>query len=117
MIRRIVLFAWMAVLPLRAFAQSTPSPDAFTLQLPNPLGCGSEGLFCVVEILINLIFTLAVVAPPVMFLWGAWQLLSSGGNPEKLSGAVAPFKWTAIGFTGGLLAGGARAVIEDALFG
>jgi len=93
------------------------SPDAFTLQLPNPLGCGSEGLFCVVEILINLIFTLAVVATPVMFLWGAWQLLSSGGNPEKISGAVATFKWTAIGFTGILLAGGARAVIEDALFG
>lgn len=67
-----------------------------TIELTNPLSC--EDVTCVVQKIINGIFTLSIPVTVLMILVGAFQLLTAGGQEEKIKSGKNTIKWAVIGF-------------------
>jgi hypothetical protein len=96
-----IFFGWASV----AAAGQQP------LTLPNPLGCGSLG--CATNSIINLIYTVAVPLCAIMVLIGGFQIMTSSGNPEKLSQGRSTILWAAGGFAVILLAKGVAGLVRS----
>ena len=74
-----------------AFADNSVSP------LTNVLGAGSTFQ----TVLSNVdAFLLAIAAPicGIMVVWGGFQMITAGGNPEKFSSGKKTLLYAAIGF-------------------
>jgi len=91
-----------------AFAQSSVS-------LTDPLqGATFE------KISNNIIQFLSWIAIPIavfMVLWGAFQMMTSAGDPEKTTQGRKTLMWAAIGFAVALLASGITSLITNILTG
>lgn len=66
------------------------------IKLTNPLSC--DDLTCVVQKIINGIFTLSIPVTVLMVLVGAFQLLTAGGQEEKIKEGKNTIRWAVIGF-------------------
>ena len=91
-------------------AQGTNEPGGgFTI--PNPLTCANFQ-DCLQRIIQGLIILAAPVVV-VMVVVGAYQILTSAGNPEKVSGAKKTIIYAVIGFAIILLAQGLVFILRD----
>jgi uncharacterized protein involved in exopolysaccharide biosynthesis len=61
------------------------------------------------------LFQVAVPLTAVMALIGGFQMITSAGNPEKVSSGRKTLMWAAIGFAVVILAGGVVAIITNLL--
>lgn len=61
-------------------------------------GSGGEGLGHFLTALINLLFIVAGIFLILMFLWGAWDWIISGGEKEKVANARNKLIHAVIGF-------------------
>lgn len=66
------------------------------IELTNPLDC--KDAVCVVQKIINGIFTLSIPVAVLMILIGAFQILTAGGEEEKFKNGKNTIKWAVIGF-------------------
>lgn len=66
------------------------------IELTNPLDC--KDAVCVVQKIINGIFTLSIPVVVLMILIGAFQILTAGGQEEKFKNGKNTIKWAVIGF-------------------
>ncbi len=102
---------------------AAPSAIAFadtSVSLPNPLtSCGSGGtiLTCVVTPVINFIFMLAVPISVIMVLWGGFTLMTSEGDPEKVSTGKKTILYAAVGFLVVLLAQSVVTIVQNMFTG
>lgn len=86
------------------------SPQNITLT--NPLGTSS--FLAVLTNIINFLFTyIAIPLCTIMVLVGAFQLMTSSGEPEKISRGRKTILYAAIGFGVVLLAGGVTNIIKS----
>jgi hypothetical protein len=108
--RSIYLTLAILLLPLSASAT-----NQFTLEFPNPLGCDSEGLFCLAEVLINALYAISIPLTIIMVIWAGFQFLTAGGNEEKISAARKTILYAAIGFGVIILSGAFSSIIQDLL--
>ncbi len=79
----------------------------------NPLqACDFQEL---IDKIMNFIFVLAVVAVPLIIIVGAFQLLTSGGDPKKIGAGKNIITYALIGLAIILLARGIIAMIQQAI--
>lgn len=94
-----------------ANAQSQP------VNLVDPLG-GNETFLSVVNNVAGFLFTdIAIPLATIMVLVGAFQFMTGGGNPEKISKARKTILYAAIGFAVALIASGVSSIIKSILTG
>lgn len=86
------------------------------ITLPNPLGASS-----VMEVIQNIINALTIyIAPPIvagMVLYGAFQILFAGANPDKFGEGKKTILYAAVGYAIILIANGITLVIHSLLSG
>lgn len=89
--------------------------DDAGVTLPNPLGETND----IWQLIDNIIRALrAYIAPPIvtlMVLYGAFQILFAGGEPEKFANGKKTILWAVIGYAIILIASGISLVIRDVL--
>lgn len=81
----------------------------------NPLG--HDTLEGVINALINFLFVLAMGLAPLMIIYAAFLMLTSAGDPEKVSKARQIILWTVVAVAVILLAKGLPTLIKGALGG
>lgn len=82
-----------------------------TINLPNPLRCNEFG--CVATAIINALFTVSIPVVSIMILVGAFQILTAGGSPEKVTKGRDTIFWAVVGFFVILVANGIVAVLRE----
>lgn len=85
------------------------------VSIQNPLKAGS-----IEELLDSVAFFLYTVAIPlttIIILFGAFQLLTSGGNEDKVKAGKRTLLWAVVGFTIVFIAGGVASIISNLLGG
>lgn len=102
----VVFVAWLSV----AFADNNPT----SIPLPNPLG--TQDFLQVTKNVLGFIF-LDIATPLVvaMVLVGAFQLMTSAGDPEKISKGRKTIMYAAAGFMVAFLASGIADIIQSIL--
>lgn len=83
------------------------------LTLTNPLSCNN--VQCVVQKIIDGIFTLAIPITVLMVLVGAFQILTAGGQKEKFEEGKKTITWAVFGFALIILSRGLISIIVDIL--
>jgi hypothetical protein len=75
----------------------------------------------IAQLINNIAYYLSVyIAPPIvtlMILFAAFQILTAGDNPEKLTSAKNMILWTVIGYVIILIAWGITSIIQQLLRG
>lgn len=93
--KKIFLIAFFALIAITLFGATSYGQEQ-GLDLPNPLRATS-----IPELISQIFKTLAyAVAPPLAALfivWGAIQMLTSGGDPGKFEAGIKTIKYTVIG--------------------
>ena len=84
-----------------------------TISLPNPLSC--ENLGCIIKKIISELQKLAIPIVVIMVLIGGFQIMTAGGNEEKVKQGKSTIWWAVIGYVIILLANGLVLVIESVL--
>jgi hypothetical protein len=83
------------------------------LTLPNPLSC--ENLGCIIKKIISELQKLAIPIVIIMVLIGGFQIMTAGGNEERVKQGKSTIWWAVIGYVIILLANGLVLVIESVL--
>lgn len=113
--------SWLAVFLVTAevaFAQNASNP----VKLCDPLGTncqtGNETFISIANNIAGFLFTdIAIPLAVIMVLVGAFQMMTSAGEPEKISQAKKTMTYAAIGFGIALVAGGITQLIKNVLTG
>jgi len=84
-----VLGLLILLAPLAVIAQGSD------VSLPNPIAC--DTLLCVFISVIKLVLGALGVFGMFMFIWGGVNMMSSGGNPEKVQKAKSTLIWATLG--------------------
>jgi hypothetical protein len=108
-------FGWLAQAGITVVQfLATKTAFAQNIQLPNPLasGGGCNDLGCVTTKIISIIFTISIPVCAIMVLWGGFIMLTSAGNPEKVSTGRKTILYAAIGFVIVLFANSVPAFIQ-----
>ena len=70
------------------------------------------GLLAALEVIINVLFTLLVAVAVIFIIFGAFELLQAGGDPEKIGAGRAKILYAAIAVIVALLARGIIAFVR-----
>ncbi|MBI5220916.1 MAG: hypothetical protein HY978_03755 [Candidatus Liptonbacteria bacterium] len=97
--------AVIATAPLLVFAVDATklTPPAPIKSLPSAIGLVCTG--------ISWAFTIAIIVSIIYVLVAAYQYVSGGTNPEKISKAHDALTWAAVGIIVAILAAGVPAVV------
>lgn len=88
-----------------------------TIKLTDPLG-GSESFTSVATAVAAFLFwDIAAPLATIMILVGAFQLITSSGDPEKVSKGKKTILYAAVGLVIALLAGGVVSIIQSFISG
>ena len=88
-----------------------------SITLADPLG-GKESFASVATAVAGFLFwDIAAPLSVIMVLVGAFQLITSSGDPEKVSQGRKTILWAAVGLAIALLAGGAVSIIKSFISG
>ena len=85
--------------------------------LTNPLGAGTTLPGVAAAIAAFLFYDVAVPLSGIMVLVGAFQLITSSGDPEKVTQGRKTITYAAIGFGVALVAGGVATLIQNLIKG
>ncbi len=89
---------------------------AQTVTLTDPLG-GATLPTVLANVIAFLSTTIAIPLTVIMVLVGAFQMMTSAGNPEKFSKAKTTLLYAAVGFAIAFLASGITTLISNVLQG
>ncbi|MEK9179919.1 MAG: hypothetical protein AAB897_00710 [Patescibacteria group bacterium] len=93
----------------KAFAQGGGTQGSVTLY--DPLN--KRTFVQVTESIIKFIYDISIPLVAILVLWGGFQMITSGGSPEKFSAGKKTILYAAIGFAVVIFAGGAVALIKS----
>lgn len=85
---------------MKLLAQNDPSTIFGTIKPPSQissLGSGQQGINNLLSNIIGLFFAAGAIAFILMFVWGAVQMILSGGDKEAITKARAKITWAIIG--------------------
>ena len=83
-----------------------------------PLGEGPQGIGEILKIITRIadwIFAIFIAISVIFILWGAFDFVTSEGNPEKISSAKKRLLYAAIGIALALLANGVDDILRSIL--
>ena len=95
------------------FLGTTGIAFADDISLSNPLSC--DDLTCVAGKIVSFLYTIAIPITVIMVLVGAFQMMTSGGDPQKFSDGRKTITYAAIGFAVILIAGSLVTLIKNIL--
>jgi len=106
------------VLPVGAQDKETPADGGF--QIVNPLGCETTDpdqppALCVVRKIIRNLLIIAAPLAVLMVMFGAFQILTAGGKPERITSGRNTILYAAIGFAVVLVADGVVVILQNIL--
>jgi exosome complex RNA-binding protein Rrp42 (RNase PH superfamily) len=105
-----------AVLNFILFNNAVAQTGGRTIELPNPLSCGQDnGLYCIIQNIISKLAQLAIPIVVIMVLIGGFQIMTAGGNEEKVKQGRLTIWWAVIGYVIILLANGLVLIIKSVL--
>lgn len=90
-----------------------PAPVSIDLGTLNPLGDGCKKLDCVLYKIMDVISLLVMIIMPFMVLWGAFQMMTAGGDPKKFHDGGKTILYASIGFMIALLAKNFTSILLD----
>ncbi len=82
-------------LVMAASCSTSPAPCLGALCIPNPLKYAS--FECLIDAIVDFLFTASLLLAPIMVLIGAFTLMTAAGNPAKIKTANNIFIYTGIG--------------------
>lgn len=85
------------------------------IKLTDPLG--GQSFVDIMKSVINFVTWVSIPIVALMVLWGGFQLITSAGDPEKVSKGQKTILYAAIGFVVVLLAGGVVSIIKSVIGG
>lgn len=103
----------LAPVALADIGDPIPPPGGQVITIDNPLGC--DEATCVIMKIISALGTLIAPVAIVMVLYGAFQFLTSAGDPAKVTAAKNTLLYASIGLIVALVAGSLPYLIEDIL--
>ena len=113
------------LMPGVSFAVDEPPTDepppsgATSFSLPNPLSCDTtetqSGVECVLNVLIKALWAIAIPLATLMILVGAFLLMTSQGNPEKIESGKKTITYAVLGLVIIALASSIVAVVQSLL--
>ena len=83
-----------------------------------PLGDGPQGIGEILQIITtigNWIFAIFMAISVIFILWGAFEFVTGGGDPEKVSSAKKRLLYAAIGIALALVANGVDDILRSIL--
>lgn len=83
------------------------------VKIINPLKCSD--FECVGQAIIGGLFMIAVPIVSIMVLWGGFQILTAGGDPEKFGNGKKTILYAVVGFAVVLVAQGVVFIIKELL--
>jgi hypothetical protein len=104
------------VMGVGAFGAVTATAFADSVVLTDPLG-GATLPQVLTNVINFLSTTIAIPLTVIMVLIGAFQMMTSAGNPEKFTKGRTTLLYAAIGFAVALLASGVTTLISNILQG
>lgn len=110
-----VAFADTATTNVPSDTATTNVGQNLSITIPNPLSC--DDVVCIWKKLYNLVWTLSFPIVTLMILYGAFQIMSAGGQPEKFKAGVSTIKYAVIGLVVVLIASAIPYLIENILTG
>ncbi len=84
-----------------------------TVNLPNPLSC--DKISCVAQNIVSGLFYIATPIVVIMILIGAFQILTAGGSPEKVTKGRNTIFYAVVGYAVVLVAQGLVFLIQNVL--
>ncbi len=90
------------------------SPDT-AAALSNPLGPGNSTIEDLLQSIVNWLITIATPIAVGMILIGAFQMIFSGGSPERFATGRKTILYTAIGYAIIVVGWGMVSIIKDIL--
>ncbi len=105
----------IAPAPTKLPVSGTKTSGTQVISLPNPLGSVKTIPELIVRIVDWLIFIASVAVLPFMIIWGAYQMLTAGGNPEGVTNARHTITWAIVGYALLLISKGIELIIKDVL--
>ena len=97
----LVLFFGSAATVFAAIG-NPPAGGGQTVTFTDPLGGKTFG--DVAKIVVDVLVGFAIPILGIMIIWGAFQLITSGGDPSKISAGKKTLLWAVVGFAIVLLA-------------
>jgi hypothetical protein len=114
-VKRIVAMGAAIVSSLLIFGVTYANAQSQSITLTDPLG-GKETFTSVAVAVAGFLFwDVAVPLSVIMVLVGAFQLITSSGDPEKVSQGRKTILWAAVGLAIALVAGGIVTIIKSLL--
>lgn len=95
-------------------AYASGASPSFTVTLLDPLGNNATIPSLISRLFTALVYLAAFIAP-IFIIWGAFQILTSAGNAEKLGAGKKTILYTVIGFLIVLSAKGIVEIVRTAL--
>lgn len=86
--------------------------QGISFTLTNPLGANKTPEE-IIKGIISYVRTLGLIIAPLMYVWGAFLMLTAGGDAKKVGIAKQLFLWTTIGIAVLLVAEGLVIVVQD----
>lgn len=86
----------LMVFAVSALAAISGTSGDQSISLTNPLSCSDFG--CVAKGVISLLADIAIPICSLMVLWGAFELITSAGNPEKVKTGGRTILYATLGF-------------------
>jgi len=86
---------------------------ALAVEIPNPLG--TESWEVLLDRIASYLIALAIPVASLAIAYGAWQMMASEGNVEKIEEAKRTIRWAIIGLIIVILAKGLALAIKNML--
>lgn len=99
------LFAFVILMPTIALAQS--------IQIQNPIK--AKTFLEIIDNVINFLMVASVPALIIFIIWGAFNILTAGGNPNKVKTGRDIILYAVIGFAVILISKGVAALVISIL--
>lgn len=83
-------------------------------EFPNPLGEGTT-IYSLLDRIVNYLIYIAIPITTVMIIWGAFQILTAAGNPEKAKTGRTTVLYAAMGLGIVIISKGVTYIIKEIL--
>lgn len=110
----IILVIVVFVVPLVLFAQSGHQSGNQVITLPNPLGTTATANTLIHRI-VDWLLALGAPVAAIMIIYGAFQMLFAGGNPDNFTKGRNTILYAAVGYGIIFIGWGLVSVIEGIL--
>lgn len=104
-----------SIFPAPTQTQTSGKTGTQIISLPNPLGSVKTIPELIGRLVDWLIFIASIAILPAMIVWGAYQLLTAGGNPDAVTSARHTITWAVVGYALLLISKGIEFIIRDVL--